>query len=83
MADNNDDKIRVYTTLSSNNADGFLKSIYDNPGAAPPGLWMHDNPLKSLINHTVCARMNNKASANAHDETQCRRCNLFALWASH
>ena len=67
MADNNDDEIRIYTTLSSNNADGFLTSIYDNPGTATPGLRMHDNPPNSLINHTVCAKMIDKASANAHD----------------
>ena len=33
MATISDAEIRVYTTLSSNNADGFLKSVYDNPGA--------------------------------------------------
>ncbi len=67
MADNNDDEIRVYTTLSSNNADGFLKSIYDNPGTAPPSLQMHDNPINSLTSRTVCARMIDKANVNAHD----------------
>ena len=73
MAYNNDDGIRVYTTLSSNNADGFLRSVYDNPGTAPPGLWVHDNPLKSLIKHTVCAKMSAKTSDNARDAFQCRR----------
>lgn len=35
MAVISDAEIRVYTTLSSNNADGFLTSIYDNPGETP------------------------------------------------
>ena len=34
MAASDDARIRVYTSLSSNNADSFLNSVYDNPGLA-------------------------------------------------
>ena len=57
MAIISDAEIRVYTTLSSNNADGFLKSVYDNPGAIPSISRVHAKLLMNLINYTFCARM--------------------------
>ena len=41
MAVKNDAKIRVYTSLSGNDTDSFLSSVYDSPGVGSPGSAIH------------------------------------------
>ena len=83
MAVSSDAGIRVYTTLSSNNADGFLKSIYDNPGILHVDSRMHDNPLIDLLKHALYITFNAETGKNAKRRTFCRRSDFFALQSSH
>ena len=77
MAVISDADIRVYTTLSSNNADGFLTSIYDNPGEnllSPVGACQTAyKPYQS------CVRVEAGAKEAPDNIWFCRRSNILAL----
>ena len=83
MAVSSDAGIRVYTTLSSNNADGFLKSIYDNPGILPVDCRVHDNPLIDLLKQALYITFKTENGKNAKRRTYSRRSDFFALQSSH